>query len=124
MREAIMRWKGPTKVNTYSEDCNKFGHSSIKVSHENTWYERAGILLDEPVCASNIMMDETREPRLEDSYCMDAHEVYNFRDFEQLVDYKECDFSLYNEDDPPMSCNHGDNKNDKDKGGVGSPPDN
>ncbi|KAF5200220.1 hypothetical protein FRX31_010193 [Thalictrum thalictroides] len=61
---------------------------------------------------------------VEDSYCMDAHEGYDFREFKQLVDYKECDFSLYNEVDPPMSCNHGDDKNDKDKGGIGSPPDN
>ncbi|KAF5194882.1 hypothetical protein FRX31_015532 [Thalictrum thalictroides] len=108
----------------HSEDYNKFGHSSNMVCEDDTGYEQAGILLDEPTCDNNIMMDESKEPWLEDLYCMDLHEGYDFREFEQLADYKDCDFSLFNKDDPPMPSNHGDDKNDKNKGVGGSPPKN
>ncbi|KAF5195094.1 hypothetical protein FRX31_015318 [Thalictrum thalictroides] len=106
----------------HSEDLNKIGHSSNKVGEEDTWYEQAGILLDEPTCANDILMDESKEPWLEDSYCMDAHESFDIKDFEQ-VDFKDCDF-LYNEDDHWMLWNHVDDQNDKDKGGDVSSKDN
>ncbi|PIA35212.1 hypothetical protein AQUCO_03600107v1 [Aquilegia coerulea] len=107
-----------------SEDSfSEFGHSSSNmVDEEDTWYEQAGILLDEPTCANDIMIDESQQ--LEDSYCMDAHKGYDFRDFEQLADFKDCDFSLYNKDDDLMQLNLDDDQNNKDKGGGSSSNDN